>query len=77
MSNRVKINVQAKPSAKEETIEKLDDTHFVISVTEPPIQGRANRAIIALIANYFNIKSYQVQLISGATSKQKVFEVQI
>lgn len=68
----MRIFVKAKPSAKEERIEKVDDTHFVVLVKEPPVQGRANAAIVKALENYFH-KS--VKLVSGFSSKQKVFEV--
>ncbi|PIV45904.1 hypothetical protein COS23_01900, partial [bacterium (Candidatus Moisslbacteria) CG02_land_8_20_14_3_00_36_53] len=32
----MKIFVKAKPLAKESKVEKIDDTHFVVSVKEPP-----------------------------------------
>ena len=38
----MKIFVTVKPNAKEERVEKIDDTHFKVSVKEPPTEGRAN-----------------------------------
>ena len=71
----MKIFVKAKPSAKEEKIEKVDEINFIVSVKEPPKQGKANKAIIKALAVYFNISPSGVNLISGFSSKQKVFEV--
>jgi len=71
----MKITVKAKPKAKEEKVEKIDDTNFVVSVKEPPIDGKANFAISQALAKYFGIKNYQVKLISGASSKHKIFEI--
>ncbi|MBI2642555.1 MAG: DUF167 domain-containing protein [Candidatus Wildermuthbacteria bacterium] len=45
----MKIFVKAKPSSREEYVEKVDDTHFLVSVKEPPVQGRANKAIIKVL----------------------------
>ncbi len=71
----MKIFVKAKPSAKEEKIEKIDEINFIVSVKEPPKDGKANKAIIKAIAAYFNIAPSCVNLISGFSSKQKVFEI--
>ena len=73
----MKIFVKAKPSAKEEKIEKIDEINFIVSVKEPPKQGKANKAIIKALAVYFNISPSGVNLISGFSSKQKVFEIKI
>ena len=71
----MRIFVQAKPMAREEKVEKIDDTHFTVSVTEPPVQGRANMAIVKALAGYFNTAPSLVRLVSGYTSRQKVFEI--
>ena len=72
---RMIILVKAKPSAHEEYVRKIDETNFIVSVKEPPIQGRANRAIINALATYFNTPISNVRLVSGFTSRQKMFEI--
>ena len=49
----MKIIVIAKPGARVAKIEKIDKSNFVVAVTEPPVKGRANAAIIKVLANYF------------------------
>lgn len=71
----MKITVKAKPSAREASVEKIDDTHFVVAVTEPPVEGRANAAIAKALAEHFGTAQSNVRLVSGATWKQKVFEI--
>jgi len=71
----MKIFVKAKPFAQEEKIKKVDEINFIVAVKEPPKDGKANRAIIKALALYFNIAPSRVNLISGFSSKKKVFEV--
>ena len=71
----MKIFVKARPNSKAESIEKVDDTHFTVAVKEPPVKGRANAAISKALADYFGIAPSQVSLVSGFSSKQKVFEI--
>ena len=72
-----KIFVKAKPGAKEEKIEKIDEINFVIWVKAPPKGGKANRAIAKAIATYFNVAPSCVNLVSGFSSRQKVFEIAV
>lgn len=69
------IFVQAKPAAKKEEIEKIDDTHFKVSVKEPPVRGLANMAIRRALADYYSVSAGKVSLISGFSSKTKIFEI--
>lgn len=71
----MKLFVTAKPNAREAKLEETDETHFVVSVTEPPIKGKANRAIIAALADRFGVAPSRVSLVSGFSSRQKVFEI--
>jgi len=70
----MKIFVFVKPNAKENRVEKTDDTHFNIAVKEPPIQGRANRAVIEALAEYLGINKSALRIVSGHTSRQKIIE---
>lgn len=83
----MRIIVKAKPGSKQEKIEKITQPSFnfgdkdieldiyKVWVKEPPVQGRANVAISKLLAEYFNVSPSQVRLVSGASSKQKIFEI--
>ena len=71
----MRIFVKAKPGAKAEEIKKIDDTNFVVSVKEPPVQGRANAAIIKVLAAYFNIAPSRVRIVFGHTSREKSIEI--
>lgn len=71
----MKIFIKAKPSAREEKIEKIDETHYTVSVREPPMQGMANAAIVHILATYFNVAPSRVSIISGHTSREKIVEI--
>lgn len=71
----MKIFVKAKPDGCEDKVEKVDATHFVVETREPPVQGRANRAIVSLLVNYFNLPPSRVKLIRGFRERNKIFEI--
>lgn len=71
----MQIYVQAKPRAREEKVEKIDETHFQVSVKEPPVQGKANAAILRALGDYFHVPTYQIRILSGQTSRSKIIEV--
>lgn len=71
----MKVNVKAKPNAREEKVKEVEPGVFEVSVKEPPLQGRANAAIAKALAEHFGVSKSQVVLASGFSSKQKVFEI--
>ena len=71
------ITIHAKPGARKNEVEKIDDEEYVVSVKQPPLHGRANKAITELLAEYFKVSKSSVSLTTGRTSRQKTFEVDI
>ena len=71
----MKIFVKAKVNAKEEIIKRIDEIHFIVAVKEPPIKGKANRAILKALAHYFHLSQSQVQIVSGFTSREKIVRI--
>ena len=73
----MKILVTAKPKSKKAFVKMVSLTEYIVSVHEPAQQGKANRAIIESLAEYFHLQKSEVVLISGATIKKKVFEIRL
>lgn len=71
----MKITVLAKPGAREDKIEQVDDVTYRVSVKAPPIKGMANRAIVNLLAEHFDVSPSAVRIASGYTSRNKVIEI--
>lgn len=70
----MKIFVKVKPGAREEKIVKISETNFSVAVKEPPIKGKANAAVIRVLAGYFGIAPSRLRILVGATSKLKIIE---
>ena len=70
----MKIKVRVKPSARTEEVNREGDA-FIVKVREPPKEGRANRAVIRVLADYFGVPQGRVTIISGLRDKDKVVEI--
>ncbi|MDO8570642.1 MAG: DUF167 domain-containing protein [Candidatus Daviesbacteria bacterium] len=78
----MKIFVKVKLKAREEKVKKAEATlfdnqenHFEVFVKEPPLEGRANKRVVELLAEYFKIPQSQIKIIQGFKSKEKVLEI--
>jgi hypothetical protein len=73
----VTLAVRAQPGAKKTSIVGIYGTsetaQLKIAVQAPPLDGRANQALIAFLAETFSISKSSVQLNSGESSRSKVF----
>ena len=71
----MKIKVQVKIRSKMEGVEKNPDDSFTVRVNVPPIEGKANKRVIELLAKFLGLPKTQVRLVRGAKGKSKIFEV--
>ncbi len=71
----MRIFIRVKPGAKKEFIRKVDGTHFVAAVKEPPREGRANDALRRKIAKYLHVPPSGVAIVSGRGARDKIFEI--
>lgn len=71
----MKIFVFVKPNSKSGGVEKIDEMHFIVRMNVPAKEGKANKRIIELLADYFMVSKSRIMLVSGHVSKEKVFEV--
>jgi len=70
----VKIRVKVVSNLKNEEVTKEDDG-FLVKVKEPPKEGKANKAVIKLLAEYFGVSQGSIRIVRGFRSRTKVIEV--
>jgi uncharacterized protein len=73
----VTLAVRAQPGAKKTAIVGVygegDVAQLKIAVQAPPVEGRANEALIAFLAEMLGLPKRSVELVSGELSRSKVF----
>ena len=69
------IFVKVKAGAKTEQVKKIGESHFEVTVKEAPEKGRANKAVIEILAKYFKVTKSMVEIKAGHTSKQKIIKI--
>jgi uncharacterized protein (TIGR00251 family) len=69
----VVIRVKARPGARRNAFAGLHDGALRIDVTAAPEKGKANDAIIALLAKTFGVAKSSIELISSPANPQKRF----
>jgi uncharacterized protein (TIGR00251 family) len=73
----VTLAVRVQPGAKKTAIVGIygegDAAQLKIAVQAPPVEGRANEALVAFLAETFSVPKRSIELLSGEISRGKVF----
>jgi uncharacterized protein (TIGR00251 family) len=69
------LQVKVKPGSREDSLVEQPDGTWLARVKAPPVDGKANAALIALVAAHFGVRKAQVAIKSGASGRMKLVQV--
>lgn len=75
MATRI-IEVQVKPNARVSELVDNGDGTWTARLKSPPVDGKANEELIALVARRFGCAKAEVGIKTGASGRQKRLVVQ-
>jgi uncharacterized protein (TIGR00251 family) len=65
------IEVKVKPNSRTSSIEPAADGSWLAQLKSPPVDGKANAELIALVARHFGCAKAAVSIKSGASARTK------
>jgi uncharacterized protein (TIGR00251 family) len=71
----VSFAVKVHPRARKNAITGEVGEALKLALTAPPVDGRANQAVVEFFADLFEIPRSSVTIASGATSRNKVVRI--
>jgi len=72
----MRIVVKVFPRAKENQVLPQGNNKFKVKVTATPKKGKANKAALRLLSDYFKIPKQSIFIIQGEKSRQKLIEIE-
>jgi uncharacterized protein (TIGR00251 family) len=73
--NDIVIKVKIAPGSSKNKIDGVYNNALKISITAPPVEGKANKKCITYLAKCFDIAKSKIEIISGKTSKNKLIKI--
>ncbi len=74
MTTRV-IQVRVKPNARASLLEEKEDGTWLALVKSPPVDGKANEELIALVAKHFECRKSDVSIKAGGAGRLKLVQI--
>jgi uncharacterized protein (TIGR00251 family) len=70
------LRLKVKPGSREDVLTEMQDGTWLARVRAPPVDGKANAAVVALVARHFKLRKAQVTIKSGASGRQKLLQLE-
>lgn len=71
----MKFKIKVITNSSKDRIETISADKFKVHLKEKAIKGKANDALIEMLADYFKCKKSQIRIIKGMTSSRKIIEI--
>ncbi|MET0656651.1 MAG: DUF167 domain-containing protein [Steroidobacteraceae bacterium] len=72
----VLMQVKVKPRARASSLTQAADGTWLAKLKSPPVDGKANEELVALVAEHFGCRKAAVSIKSGASSRMKLITVE-
>jgi len=69
------LQVKVKPNARASSLERHDDGTWHAQLKSPPVDGKANAELIALVAERFRCRKADVTIKAGASGRTKLVHI--
>lgn len=70
------IQVKVKPNARVSALQEVGDGTWLAQIKSPPVDGKANDELIALVAKRFGCRRSSVSIKSGGAARLKLVKVE-
>ncbi len=72
----VSISVRVHPGAKRSELTGFSEDMWQVKVAAPPIKGKANAELIALLSRVLGVSKSNISIVRGTTSRSKVIAIE-
>jgi uncharacterized protein (TIGR00251 family) len=70
------LQLKVKPGSRRESLVEQPDGSWIACVKAPPVDGKANAAVIELVARHFGVRKAQVTIRSGLSGRMKRIQIE-
>ena len=75
-ASRSTLRIRVKPLARASSLERLPDGSWTATLKSPPVDGKANAELIALVASHFRCRKSAVTIKAGHSGRTKLVTVE-
>ena len=72
---QTEIKVRVLPRSSRTEIIGFEDGTYKVKLTAPPVEGKANKALIELLAERLGVGKGRLEIVSGSRSRMKTVRI--
>ena len=71
----MRIYIKVIPRSSKNDVERISEGEYRVRLTAPPVDGKANEALVKLLAKHFSVAKSAIAIVGGKSSQRKMVDV--
>ncbi|MFA5962130.1 MAG: DUF167 domain-containing protein [Parcubacteria group bacterium] len=71
----MRIYLKVSPRSSQNSVEKISEGEYRVRLTAPPVDGKANDALIKILAEHFGVAKSFITIVGGKSTQRKMVDV--
>jgi uncharacterized protein (TIGR00251 family) len=71
----VTLDIAVKPRSSREGVGPAQGDRLIVAVNAPPVDGKANEAVIRVLAKTFDVPRSAITIVRGETGRKKTMRI--
>ncbi len=71
----MRISVKVHTKSSQQKVVKGFDEKYDVYLRQAPVDNKANKALVEILAEYFDIKKRGIRIVTGRASRNKIIEI--
>ena len=72
----MRIYVKVIPRSSRNIVEKISEGEYRVRLTAPPVDGKANEALIKILSEHFGVSKGSISIVGGKSTQRKMVDVE-
>lgn len=73
----MRIYVKVIPRSSKNEVTKISEGEYRVKLTAPPVEGEANKMLIKILAEFFGVSRYSIEIIGGKSARTKLIQISL
>ena len=75
MTDGAKLKIRVIPNARKTGFAGYRDDEIVLRLSAPAVEGKANKAALEFVSQFFGVSRSSVSLVGGERGRHKIFQI--
>lgn len=73
----MRVYIKTIPRSSKNEVTKISEGEYKVKLTAPPVDGKANQALIEILSEYFSVSKSSVSIVGGKSARTKIADVNL